>query len=335
MTRIQCLLDKLGRTIDRIHKTKVILSIGLCGIFLTSLAMGQAFVYPSRSEESATKTNYRFSNLGLASGVLWDEGTNTYFYRDFVVIIFYDGPDLAQIEVRLTDNLGLNFNYREDNLKRPLVIDGTSQKKTIMLNVAGVAFPLSSDRLEYHPDISVEIDSNKPIYVLPLTQFATVGHGPTVSQAEENGWENFGFAVPRIKGRVFHYFPYSIFWRNLRAFPNGWDTKITISNAAAYGISIRLHYFPDYRMVYDPATCTVQHLNPPVPKDVYVGSGEVWVLYLRELLGASLQDSYQTEGALGLESLSYNELDTNLNVTLEVLPLTRGTRICTKTPPGN
>jgi hypothetical protein len=267
--------------------------------------------------------------MGLASGVIWDEGSGKFFYRDFALIIFYPGSAVAQIDVRINDDLGLDHRYLADNLGRSLVIDGASTRKTCMLNVAEVAFPLSESGYEYHPNITVEVTSTEPIYTLPPDQFSTMGHGSTIREAVEEGWQHFGFAVPGLVLQNLRYFVYSIFWHNLRAFPGGWDTKITLSNPADYTIVANLHYLPDYYSSYDPLSFEQVDGPLPAPRCIYFLSGQTVVIYLRELLGVTLEKSANSEGSLVLELLRFDDVHSRwegeeLRMTVEVLPLSGG-----------
>jgi hypothetical protein len=246
--------------------------------------------------------------------------------------MFYAGPGVAQLDARVSDDWGLDYYYTIDNLGRPLVIDGASAKKTCMLNVAGVAFPLSDSAYEYHPNITVELTSSEPIYALPPEQFSTIGHGNTVREAAEMGWQHFGFAVPEIVAENLRCFMYSIFWRNLRAFADGWDTKITIQNPENQAVVARLHFFPDYHRSYDPVS--LEHTDCPIAatRDIYLRAGGDLVVYLRELLGVTLESSTHSEGVLILELLNFNPVTNKWNgdelrVTVEVLPLSGGRRI--------
>ena len=314
-------------------KNRWVLAGYAVGLLLTGLARGQTLIYPEPPTGALISDTYFSFNDEMASGALWDEGSQEFFYRDFAIVLFYAGSGVAQVEVRLTDDMGLDHRYEIDNLGVPLMIDGTGSKKTIMLNVAGVAFPVSNEEYEYHPDITVEIFATESIFVLPPSYFSTIGHGRTVKEAEETGWQQFGFSIPLLSMERFQYLPYAIFWRNLRAFPDGWDTKITIANPASHGILIRLHYFPDYQKEYDPDTCTGMDVMPPWPQDLYLNAGETRIFYLHEMLGATLESHYQTEGSVGIESVRYDPFrgrweGSELEIALEVVPLSGGVRIC-------
>jgi hypothetical protein len=286
----------------------------------------QQVIYPTPGEKLEAGYSFRFSNMGLASGVIWDEGSGKFFYRDFALIMFYPGPGVARIDARISDDLGLDYRYVTDNLGRGLVIDGATNRKTCMLNVAEVVFTLSESGYEYHPNITVEVTSTEPIYTLPPDQFSTMGHGTTVREAVEEGWQHFGFAVPGIALQNLRYFMYSIFWRNLRAFPGGWDTKITLNNPAEYGISASLYYFPDYCRSYDPFSFKEADGPLPAPRYIYLRPRETVVIYLRQLLGVTLESSTHSEGSLVLELLRFDNVHgrwdgEQLGMTVEVLPL--------------
>ena len=289
-------------------------------------------IYSTPAQPLEAGKSFRFSDMGLASGVIWDSGSGKFFYRDFALILFYPGPGVARIDARISDDLGLDYRYAADNFGRSLVIDGSTQRKTCMLNVAEVAFPLSDSAYEYHPDITVEVTSTEPVYALPPNQFSAMGHGRTVREAAEEGWQHFGFAVPGIPLQNLRYFMYSIFWRNLRAFPDGWDTKITMNNPADHGVIATLHYLPDYFISYDPIGLDRIDWPVPAPESVYLRPGETIVLYLRDLLGTTLEKSAHSEGSLVLELLRFDEIQKrwegdDLQMTVEVLPLSGGKRI--------
>ncbi len=289
-------------------------------------------IYATPADKLEAGKSFRFSGMDLASGVIWDPGSGKFFYRDFAIIMFYPGPGVARIDVRVSDDLGLDYRYAIDNLGRSLVIDGNSQKKTCMLNVAEVAFPLNESAYEYHPNITVEVTSTEPIYTLPPDQFATIGHGTTIREAVEEGWQHFGFAVPGVVLQNLRCFMYSIFWRNLRAFPGGWDTKITLGNPTDYGIAANLHYLPDYGRRYDPVSFEEKPLQLAAPRFIYIQPGQTVVIYLRELLGVTLEDSAHSEGSLVLELLRFDNVHSRwegeeLRMTAEVLPLSGGKRI--------
>jgi hypothetical protein len=296
-------------------------------------------IYPAPpSDMLAPAQFFRFS--GLASGARWDGGSGKYFYRDFAIIMFYAGPGVVHIDVRVSDDVGLDHRYIEDNLGRPLVIDGSSGKRTCMLNVAGAAFPLNDAEFEYHPNITLEVAASEPIYTLPPGQFSTIGHGRTVREAEEEGWQHFGFAVPEIVRKNLRCYMYSIFWRNLSAFPDGWDTKITLVNPADRGISARLRYLPDYNRNYDPIS--LQHADSPAPdaRDIYLPAGQAVTLYLRDLLGATLESSAYSEGCLFVELVRFDPFNgrwdgEELQMSVEVLPLSGGRRACNETSTQN
>jgi hypothetical protein len=290
-------------------------------------------IYPAAPLDClAPGTRHFLSDAGLASGAVWDDRNSKFYFRDFAIVVFYPGQGIAGIDVRLTDRLGLDFRYRADNLGVPLLIDGKTLKKTVLLNVAGVAFPVNGQHFEYHPNITVEITSTEPVMVLPLDQFASIGHGETLPEAIENCWQNFGFSVPfRVEER-FRYVPYAIFWRNLYAFPDGWDTRISLTNNTRSSRYLRLQYCPDYGLTYDPGTLVASDIASIPPVDLMITPGETRVIYLRELLGASIDDSCQTEGSLVFQSIHFNphtgQWEGNeVQVTVEVMPLSHGTRI--------
>lgn len=264
-----------------------------------------------------SQKTYHFS--GLPSGA-YREGSG-FVYKDFVIIVNYFGSEVAHLNIRLSDNTGLNYTYTKDNLDVPLVIDGKSGKKTVMLNVAGVAFPVNDAKFEYHPSVNVEITSDQPIYVLPPVEFSTSGYGQTVFEATENAWQAFGFSPPTFSSSGVLYVPYAIFWRNFQAFPDGWDTKITLSNLSGQSSSAQVKYIQDYRRRIDPNTCASLKIDDLVVKKVSLNTRETKSIYLSDFLGTSWNDSYLTEGMLSVEAV-------NVPVKVEVIPLSNGQRVC-------
>lgn len=272
-----------------------------------------------------TKTSHRFS--GLPSGAYRDGPS--FLYKDFVIVANYFGADRANIKVHLTDDKGLNYVYTKDNLNAPLFIDGKGNtKKTVLLNIAGNAFPVNDQQAEYHPAVNVEITADKPIYVLPPEQFATEGRGQTVLEATENAWQAFGFTPPRFQEQDGMVIPYAIFWRNLSAFPDGWDTKITLTNRLAQKSETQLSYYPDYYKIHDPDTCQAVDAGDgtAVVKNIALQAGETKLFYLSSILGVSWNSSYQTEGALMFKFPGGD--GGNVDVKAEVVPLSNGRRIC-------
>ncbi len=272
-----------------------------------------------------TKTSYRFS--GLPSGAYHD-GPN-FIYKDFVIVANYFGADRANIQVRLTDDKGLNYVYTKDNLNAPLSIDGRGNtKKTVLLNIAGNAFPVNDQQTEYHPAVNVEITADRPIYVLPPEQFSTEGQGQTVLEATENAWQAFGFTPPRFQEQDGIVIPYAIFWRNLAAFPDGWDTKITLTNKVDQKSETQLFYYPDYYKVHDPDTCQAIDAGDgqAVMKNIVLQGGETKLFYLSSMLGVSWNSSYQTEGALMFKFPGGDP--SGVEIKAEVVPLSNGRRIC-------
>lgn len=278
---------------------------------------------PAPPPPPAGQTSYRFT--GLPSGV-YREGQQ-FALHDFAIVINYFGEGEAHISVRLTDNKGLDFTYVRDNLNAPLVIDGRAVKKTVLLNVAGVAFPADDAKFEYHPDITVEINADQPVLVLPPAQFYASGYGATVAEAMENSWQAFGMRVPPSQkiGSV-QYFPYVIYWRNLRAFPDGWDTRISVRNKSANPINAEMVYYPDYNRLHDPVSCESRDLGGEPSKNISVLGGGEQTLFLHDLLNSDLTTSQQTEGALGFDFEQANPND--LDIKIDVIPLTGGRRIC-------
>lgn len=272
---------------------------------------------------------FRFS--GLAGGTYYDRNLGQFVYRDFVPLAaFYSGKGLAQLTVRLTDDQGLNFSYLKDNLGRPLEIFGSSTKKTVYLNAAGAAFNLR----EYHPDITVEILSTEDIWVMNPVVFSTVGFGQTPEAAAENGWQKFGFSVPTFVDRNFVVIPYSIFWRNVSAFPNGWTTKVSLRNRGQQSISFRLHLWPDYNNRYDTEKCGSETIAGPSPIDLWLAPGGKIDISTHDFLRETLTSSHTMEGAWGMEFQRYHPFlekrvgMEDLEVVAEVIPLTGGKRVC-------
>jgi hypothetical protein len=69
----------------------------------------------------------------------------------------------------------------------------------------------------------------------------------------------------------------------------------------------------------------------PAPVDFHVEGGETVIFYLRDLLGASLEDCTHSEGAIAIEMLSFNPFTgrwegNDMEITVEVIPLSDGRR---------
>lgn len=280
-------------------------------------------------------TSKSFSFTGLASGA--KKSGDRYFYEDFAIVINYFGDQEAKINVRLSSGR-LNYSYAQDNLGAPLVISGAGSKKTVLLNVAGVAFPVNDQYYEHYDNITVDISADQPVYALPPAEFYTSGYGSTVAEATENAWQAFGFKPGGLATAKTEYFPYAIFWRNLRAFPDGWDSRITLSNSKSRPASVGVRYFPDYNKIYNSATCQDTDLRGEVSREWVIQAGETQSFLLSQHLGSSWEASHQTEGALAFD-FSQGNVD-DLQIAVEVVPLSGGTRICsgettpTPTPTG-
>ncbi len=262
-------------------------------------------------------TDFTFTSMACGA---YNEG-NTIYYKDFALVMDYYGSETAHLQVNLTDNKGLDYTYTHDNLEEPLVIDG-SKKKTVLLNVAGNAFPSNDSAYEYHPEITVHITSDKPVHVLHPNQFYTEGSGATVADATENAWLKFGFLPPSIEIGSTEYTAYAIFWRNMQAFPNGWDTEFSLRNTTSQPMQISMKYVPDYFKKYD-SNCrllssqTVDHMDIALPPN---GSYNVT---LSKYLNLTHGDVATTEGAVAFEFPS--GISPSLaGITEKVGPLTGG-----------
>ncbi len=265
---------------------------------------------------SEEKTAFTFTNLG--SGAYQKNGL--FYIEDFAIVVNYFGSGIAKVGVTLTDDQGLNYTFTEDNLGAPLII-GEGTKKTVLLNVATNAFPMTDTQYEYHPNITVQITADKPVRALPPNQFAVAGSGKTIAEAVTKNWERFGFNPPGTTVGNPLYQSYAIFWRNVPAFPNGWDTKFFLKNNANQSVPVVMQYLPDYFKRMAKSDCSETY--PSVgPKNILLSPGETRVLTLSNYLGLTLQDSATTEGAVAFEFPNNNSGSVAVQET--VVPLLSG-----------
>ncbi|GEM_PF-2636396 len=275
--------------------------------------------HPNTPAWAKEGTDFTFTNM--ASGV-YKQG-NVFYFKDFAMVADYYGSGVANLRVVLSDSQGLNYEYTRDNLEEPLVIDA-SVKKTVLLNVANVAFPSTEDKYEYHPNITVHVTSDQPIHMLPPDQFAASGSGATVNDATENAWRGFGFQPPSLAINNTEYTAYAIFWRNMRAFPGGWDTEFTLRNNASQPIQVTMKYLPDYFKKYDSdcnllSSQTVNHMDISLPAN---GSYNVT---LSKYLNLTTGDVATTEGAVAFE-FPNSDGPARTEVTEHVVPLSGGVK---------
>lgn len=325
-------------------------------IILTNLVMVfSLFSFSVSSADSdiglrlSPQKKFVFKHLSAGSKIIGDK----VFYEDFFIAAAYFGYKDVTVKVRLTSEDGFDFTYGKNTLGQPLKILAGEVKRTVILNVVGLAIPFE----EYHEGITVEIDADRPIYVVPPKLFSTsaVG-GYDQSDAEalerdkraviEKAWEKFGSQVP-VAHENFHtifgaieyaYAPYLIFWRNLKVFPNGWDTKVTLKNTAENRESrLKIFYLPDYNFRHGKKDCAAVELGAPAALDVYLSRGETKTFFLSELLGETLESSHQTEGSLWFYFINpYVDNESvagHTEINVEVVPLlTGGQRICDLPP---
>lgn len=276
------------------------------------------------SETGLTLTAQKYFVFRYLSAGLRKDG-DIFTFEDFFIAISYWGYENVKVNVRLTAP-GLDFTYRSDSLGRPLKIIGGQVKRTIILNVSGLAFDIEPG--VYFSDIVAEISADKPVYVAPpRLVISASGFGRTAEEAVETAWERVGCQVPSITEAGMTIFPYAIFWRNLSGYPNGWDTRITLENISGGKVSVLVYYLPDYNFSYDPLTCQRKKERSFASWAFPLVGGETRSMWLREMLGATLNDSWSTEGSFAFIFLRGSAQD--VLIRSEVTPLlTGGKRIC-------